>query len=178
MHCNQILKLINTLLWITNLDAPKVAFEKEPYKVINWKFSGESQIFQLFALSSFLFLSSLEKRNRNALVLIVSWKFQDLNYSKVFIFCPFDSSLVYSSLLWMLFSPMILYRPRYISLQLYLNWRLQNAFRSAYLIFNACDRHRCKCFYYIAWGAFAYESFQWNLIGWIEYPFKNIISVY
>lgn len=94
MHCNQILKLINTLLWITNLDAPKVAFEKEPYKVINWKFSGESQIFQLFALSSFLFLSSLEKRNRNALVLIVSWKFQDLNYSKVFIFCPFDSSLV------------------------------------------------------------------------------------
>lgn len=95
MHCNQILKLIKTLLWITNLDAPiKVAFEKEPYKVINWKFSGESQIFQLFALSSFLFLSSLEKRNRNALVLIVSWKFQDLNYSKVFIFCPFDSSLV------------------------------------------------------------------------------------
>lgn len=41
----------------------KVAFEKEPYKVINCKFSGESQIFQLLALNSFFFfLSSLEKK--------------------------------------------------------------------------------------------------------------------
>lgn len=39
----------------------KVAFEKEPYKVINCKFSGESQIFQLLALNSSFFLSSLEK---------------------------------------------------------------------------------------------------------------------
>lgn len=63
MHCNQILKLINTLLWITNLDAPKVAFEKEPYKVINWKFSGESQIFQLFALSFFFFILFRKKKS-------------------------------------------------------------------------------------------------------------------
>lgn len=145
------------------MDAPiEVAFEKEPYKVINWKFSGET---------------ALEKRNRNALVLIVFMEIPRLELQQGVYFLPIWFFFG-SSLLWMLFSPMILYRPRYISLQLYLNWRLQNAFRSAYLIFNACDRHRCKCFYYIAWGAFAYESFQWNLIGWIEYPFKNIISVY
>lgn len=42
------------------------------------------------------------------------------------------------------FSPRIIVSPQipgYIALQLYPNWRLQNAFRSAYLIFNACDRH-------------------------------------
>lgn len=40
----------------------KVAFEKEPYKVINCKFSGESQIFQLLALNSFFFFILFRKK--------------------------------------------------------------------------------------------------------------------
>lgn len=135
------------------------------------------KFFNFLHLVSF-FLSSLEKRNRNALVLIVSWKFQDLNYSKVFIFCPFDSSLVAAcyecfSLRWYCIAQDI---SPYNCIQIG-GCRMHFAVLIWYSM-HATDTGANVSIINIAWGAFAYESFQWNLIGWIEYPFKNIISVY
>lgn len=135
------------------------------------------KFFNFLHLVSF-FLSSLEKRNRNALVLIVSWKFQDLNYSKVFIFCPFDSSLVAACyecffLRWYCIAQDI---SPYNCIQIG-GCRMHFAVLIWYSM-HATDTGANVSIINIAWGAFAYESFQWNLIGWIEYPFKNIISVY
>lgn len=51
----------------------KVAFEKEPYKVINCKFSGESQIFQLLALNSFHFFFILFRKKEIIMHLYLSY---------------------------------------------------------------------------------------------------------